>query len=151
VKIQIAKQPDGSGLLRCIRADGSATWQKQTKQAAHFALHDLTHYAVETVFGYQQGFWGLLAAGWDLEDVTGKGSRGPIPAEANEVERVVGLFDAERGSRAIWTVEEFNEFGPRSFTEAEIKAVRATRAELFRQWLQVSPGQQLELTFQPLH
>ncbi len=138
-------------MLRCVRADGSATWQKQTKQAAHFALHDLTHYAVETVFGYRQGFFGLLAGGWDLDDVTGKGARGPIPAEANEVERVVGLFDAERGSGAMWTVEEFNEFGPRVFTDAAIQSVRATRAELFRRWLEVRPGHQLELTFQPLH
>jgi len=151
LKIQIVKQADGSGVLRCIRADGSATWQKQTKQAAHFALHDLTHYAVETVFGYREGFFGLVAAGWNLEDTTGKGARGPIPAEANEVERVVGLFDTERGSGAMLTVEEFNEFGPRLFTETEIQSVRAIRAELFRQWFEVRPGQQLELAFEPLN
>jgi hypothetical protein len=151
LKIQIVKQADGSGVLRCIREDGSATWQKQTKHAAHFALHDLTHYAVETVFGYRQGFFGLVAGGWDLEDVTGKGTRGPIPPEANEVERIVGLFDAERGSGTMWTVADFNEFAPRMLTESEIQRVRATRAELFRQWFEVSPGQHIELTLEPLN
>ena len=39
-------------MLRCVRADGSATWQKQTdRHAAYFALHDLTHFAVETELG----------------------------------------------------------------------------------------------------
>jgi len=52
LQIEIAKQPDGAGILRCTRHDGSITWQKQTKRAAHFALHDLTHYAVETALSY---------------------------------------------------------------------------------------------------
>jgi hypothetical protein len=48
LQIEIAKQPDGAGVLRCVRQDGSVTWQKQTMHAAHFAVHDLTHFAVET-------------------------------------------------------------------------------------------------------
>ena len=73
LKIEIVKQPDGAGVLRCTRKDGSVTWQKQTKHAAHFALHDLTHYAVESTLGCRQGFFGLVAEGWDIEDTTGKG------------------------------------------------------------------------------
>ncbi len=46
--VQIAKRTDGSSVLRCTRADGSVTWQKQTRHAMHFALHDLTHFAVES-------------------------------------------------------------------------------------------------------
>jgi hypothetical protein len=93
--IEIAKRADGVGLLRCTRQGGSVTWQKQIKHAAHFALHDLTHYAVETALGYRRGFFGLIAAGCDLEDTTGKGARGHLPGEAIEVERIVGLFDSE--------------------------------------------------------
>src|SRR5712675_408963 len=102
LKIEIAKQPDGTGVIRCTRQDGSVTWQKQTKHAAHFALHDLTHYAVESALSYRRGFFGLIAEGWDVEDTTGNGARGPLSAEAIEVERIVGLFDAERGSGALW-------------------------------------------------
>src|SRR3984957_14106051 len=98
LQIEIAKQPDGAGVLRCIRQDGSVTWQKQTKHAAHFAVHDLTHLAVETVLSYRRGFFGLIAEGWDVDDTTGKGARGPLPGEAGEVEQIVGLFDSERGS-----------------------------------------------------
>lgn len=151
LRIEIVKQPDGAGVLRCTRKDGTVTWQKQNKHAAHFALHDLTHYAVETTLGYRLGFFGLIAAGWDVEDTTGKGARGALPMEAVEVEQIVGLFDAERGSGSLWTPEEFNQFAPRTLTAPltanNILGVRAARAGLFRKWAEVNPGQKLELTF----
>ncbi len=125
LKIEISKRADGAGVLHCIREDGSMTWQKQEKHGAHFALHDLKHYAVETALGYPRGFFGLIAEEWEFEDTTGKGAREPLPAEALEVERVVGLFDSERGSGMLWTAEEFNGFAPRALTDAEILKVRA--------------------------
>ena len=151
--VQITKKSDGSGVLRCVRADGSAAWQKQTdRHAAFFALHDLTHFAVETALGYRRGFFGLIAMGWEIEDTTGKGSRGPLPPEAGEVEGIVGLFDAERASGVIWTVDEFNEFGAmsgaRPLTADEIARVKKKRSELFQQWSAVEPGATLELQFE---
>jgi hypothetical protein len=147
LQIEITKRPDGAGVLRCIREDGSVTWQKQTaRQAAHFALHDLTHYAVETALGYKRGFFGLVADGWDLDDTTGKGARGALPTEAAEVERIVGLFDTERASGAIWSTEEFNGFAPRALTAEQIHSVRARRSELFQRWFALASGEKLELT-----
>jgi hypothetical protein len=147
VRIEIVKQPDGAGVLRCTRGNGSVTWQKQVKHAAHFALHDLTHYAVETALGYRRGFFGLIAEGWDVDETGGKSARGPVPPEAIEVERIVGLFDSERGSGTLWSADEFNQFAPRPLTEAEIQKVRALRSALFREWSAVAPGQKLELAF----
>jgi hypothetical protein len=147
LRIEISKRADGMGVLRCTRQDGSLTWQKQVKHGAHFALHDLTHYAVETTLGYRRGFFGLIAEGWDVEDTTGKGARGPLPAEAVEVERIVGLFDSERGSGVLWTGDEFNGFAPRALTDAEIGSVRSLRSRLFQQWSAIAPGQKLELQF----
>src|ERR1700733_13566672 len=147
LRIEISKRTDGAGVLRCIREDGSVTWQKQAKHGAYFALHDLTHYAVETALGYHRGFFGLIAEGWEVEDTTGKGARDPLPAEALEVERIVGLFDSERGSGMLWTAEEFNGFAPRALTDADIQKVRALRGELFRRWSAVVTGQKLELEF----
>jgi hypothetical protein len=147
LRIEILKQPDGAGVLRCTRQDGTVTWQKQTKHAAHFALHDLTHYSVETRLGYSHGLFGLIAEGWDIEDTTGKGTRGALPMEAVEVEQIVGLFDAERGSGTLWAPQEFNQFAPRPLTAEEILGIRSTRAALFRKWAETSPGQKLELTF----
>lgn len=153
MRVQITKKADGSGVLRCVRADGSVTWQKQTdRHAAFFALHDLTHFAVETALGYRRGFFGLIAEGWEIEDTTGKGARGPLPPQAGEAECIVGLFDAERAGGQIWTVEEFNDFGAvqglRALSVEEIVRVKKKRSELFQQWFAVEPGAALELAFE---
>src|SRR5580693_10474042 len=103
MRVQFTRRTDGSGVLRCVRDDGSVTWQKNDRHAAFFAVHDLTHFAVETVLGYRRGFFGLIAQGWDLDDTTGKGARGVLPAEAIEVEKIVGLFDSERASSVLWS------------------------------------------------
>jgi hypothetical protein len=147
LKIQMSKQKDGAVVLGCTRADASITWQRQTKHAAFFVLHDLTHYAVETTLGCRNGFFGLVSAGWDLEDTTGKGARGPLPAETVEVEKIVGLFDSERGSGVPWTVEEFNGFSPLPLTQEQIQGVRTLRGSLFQQWFALPSGQTLELQF----
>ncbi len=148
LRIQITKRTDGGGVLRCTRPDGSITWQKQTqRQATHFALHDLTHFAVESALGFKRGFYGLIAEGWDIDDTTGKGARGRLPEEAGEVERVVGLFDMERAGGVIYTAEEFNEHSPRPFTNDDLTRVRKLRGELFSKWFAVEPGRALELEF----
>jgi hypothetical protein len=145
--VEIAKRADGSGLLRCTRADGSVTWQKQkTHHALHFAFHDLTHFAVESTLAYRRGFFGLIAEGWEIEDTTGKGSRGPLPPEAGEVEHIVGMFDMERGSGVFITSEDFIH-SPRRLSDAEIAQVRACRGELFSRWSALAAGGTLELRF----
>ena len=146
--VQIAKRADGCGVLRCTRADGSVTWQKQTRHAAHFALHDLTHFAVESTLGFRRGFFGLIAEGWDIDDTTGKGDRGPLPREAVEVERIVGLFDTERASGVLLTAEDFASHAPRGLTEEEIVQVRTCRGELFSRWSALEPGGTMELRFE---
>jgi hypothetical protein len=149
VRVEIVKKPDGSGVLRCTRSDGSITWQKQSRHAAHFALHDLTHYAVEKTLGYKRAFFGLIAEGWNMDDVTGKGAQGPLPPEAIEAEGVVGVFDSERASGTLWTSEEFAQFAPRPLTVDQIQGIRAFRSTLFQQWREVQPGQTLVLNFEP--
>ncbi len=146
LRIQITKRSDGGGVLRCTRADGSVTWQKQTaRHAGHFALHDLTHFAVESTLGFRRGFFGLIAEGWDIDDTTGKGARGKLPKEAGEVEQIVGLFDMERASGVLLTAEDCKQYG-RPLTEEEIARVRKLRGELFTRWFAVEPGASLELT-----
>jgi hypothetical protein len=148
LNVQIVKRADGGGVLRCMRADGSVTWQKQkTQHAAHFALHDLTHFAVESTLGYRRGFFGLIAEGWEIEDTTGKGSRGALPPEAGEVELIVGMFDMERASGALVTAKDFAIHGPRPLSDQDIARVRTRRGEVFSRWFALEPGGTLELQF----
>jgi hypothetical protein len=148
VLVEIAKRKDGAGVMRCVRDDGSLTWQKQTERhAAYFALHDLTHFAVESVLGYRRGFFGLLSEGWDFDDTSGKGAKGRLPAEAGEVESLVGQFFMEPSCGARWTAEEFCDSLSRKLTEDELARVRRRRSELFAEWAAVEPGSVLNLKF----
>jgi hypothetical protein len=156
LRVRITKRPDGGGVVHCTRADGSVTWQKQDRHAGFFALHDLTHFAVETTLGFRQGFFGLVAAGWDLEDTTGKGKRGHLPDEALEVEQWVGMLDRERGGGTLWTAEEFNDVmrtasagkAVRQVSADDLIRLRARRSDLFQQWAAVTAGCSLELIFE---
>lgn len=159
--LQFTKRKDGRSVLRCVRPDGSSTWQRhQASQAAFFPIHDLTHYAVETVLGFHSGFFGLLAEGWEIEETTGKGDRGPLPDEAIEVEYIVGALSAERAGDPGLTAEEFNRLAfsfakargrprPRPLTNPELTQVRVRITELAMQWRALPPGETLELPFPP--
>ena len=155
--IQLTKRADGGAVLRCVRADGSATWQRHDgHQAAFFPLHDLTHLAVETTLGYRRGFFGLVAEGWDIEETGGKGAAGPLPAEAVAVEHLVGFLDVERATGALWTAADFAEqlasagvalARAEPLTDDELARVRERRRELLARWAAVAPGEVLELPF----
>jgi hypothetical protein len=157
--IQFTKRKNGGALLRCVRADGSTTWQRQDdNRAAFFPLHDLTHYAVETELGFSHGFYGLIADGWDIANTIGKSARGPLPDEAIEVEYIVGSLGAERAGDSSCTAEEFNQLAatfakttglpePRQLTDGDLTSVRSRIAELCAQWRNLEPGATLELAF----
>ncbi len=159
MRIRITKRKDGASTLVCRRADGSECWQKhERRQAAHFPLHDLTHYAAETVLECGAAFFGLVAAGWEFDDTTGKGARGRVPDEAIFVEHLVGLLDVERGTGAHWTADYLHEqlrvagvpmrqpVADR-LTESRLEEIRSVRADLFARWQMLPPDGTLELDF----
>lgn len=154
--IRIKKKKGGDAALSCVRADGSVTWQRQEGHLGRFfPLHDLTHYAVETVLGHRRGFYGLVADGWDLADFGSPWPKGPLPADMDPSEAIVGLLDAERAQGIRMNVADLLELkhGPamraatRGLTDEDLDAVRARRAELFARWDQLSEGETLELPF----
>jgi hypothetical protein len=159
VLIEFTKRADGRTVLRCVRADGSVTWQRNDDQHARFfPLHDLTHYAVETELGFAKGFFGLIAAGWNIDETTGKTPRGALPSEALEVEYVVSAFSAERAGGVGATAAEFNELAatfasakemppPRQLSDEDLARVRSRFDELAAKWRSLPTGATLELKF----
>jgi hypothetical protein len=157
--IRIKKKRDGSAALSCLRADGTVTWQRQDgAQGRFFPLHDLTHYAVETVLGRARGFYGLVSEGWNLTDFGRPWPRGPVPQEAASSELLVGFLDRERAAGTRWSAADFNASaasyfaehglsGACSVTDAELEQVRERRRELFAEWGALPPGDTLELVF----
>ena len=157
--IEIVKRTDGGAVLRCTRADGSVSWQSQQgKQATFFPLHDLTHYAVESVLGTSLAFFGLIAAGWEIDDTTGTGAHGALPDEAMFVEWVVGMLDVERGTGSRWDADAFQReivaaeprlaaLAERLLTTGLMDEIRLRRANLFDRWFALAPGDALTLHF----
>jgi hypothetical protein len=142
VKVQIEKKGDGASVMRCVRPDGSVTYQKhQGRQGAFFPVHDLTHFAVESEVPRLAGFYSLIASGWNMEDTTGKGARGPIPDDAIAVEKIVGRLDLERAGVASFTADDLG------LGEDELERVWRRIRELTSAWEELPPGGTLELTW----
>ena len=153
--IQLKKGRDGASTLACTRADGSRTWGRLHP---FFPLHDLTHCATESVLEFGEGFFGLVASGWNIDDFAAKGATKRLPLQAGWAESIVGILDQERGTGRILPTFEFNEalaeslrgqnFAAfRALKEEDLARVRALRARLFEQWHALPAGETLELKF----
>lgn len=153
--IELKKGRDGPTTLVCVRSDGTQTWGKV---ARFFPVHDLTHYAVESVLGFKEAFFGLLASGWNIDDFAARGVAARLPAEAVWAESIVGLLDLERGTGTEWTAEEFNTAlaeslrgqgrpGFRPVAADELARTRALRNDLQARWEGLPPGESLQVSF----
>ena len=161
--IRFKRNADGSAALTCTRADGSVTWQRQTGQRGLvFPAHDLTHFAVETALGSERGFYGLIAAGWEMGDFAAPWPRGPIPEEARQVELLVGLFEVERRMGGGWTAADLRAQGELyaaaqrsgrkaitmpALTDDDVSRIQALLQELLGRWDATPPDGTLELSF----
>jgi hypothetical protein len=141
------------------RADGTRTWQKRSGPTAEFfAVHDLTHYAVETTLGATRGFYGLVADGWALADFGTPWPRGRLPDEALAVELIVGYLDGARATGAALSADACSQAATAHFAAAERDvSIRITAAQLalvgervdalLRRWHGATTGNPLELDF----
>jgi len=155
MRIEIKKTKDGRANLACVRADGSRTW---AKLHPFFPVHDLTHCAVESVFGFSESFFALVAAGRELDDFQLAGTASWLPVEALWAECLVGLFDTERGSGELLDAAAFNEALQsilqrgdtppfRAVRDDELARVRALRSALTARWTATEPGDTLVVPF----
>jgi hypothetical protein len=157
--IRLERRKDGSVVSELRRPDGSSTWQKRAGPAAQFfAVHDLTHYAVETELGYRRAFYGLVAEGWDLSDFGTPWPRGPMPEDALPAEVIVGCFDTARAAHERLTADECNASvsqyfanaglpAPAPVTDESLARVRDRLSELVWRWHAMGPGESMELAF----
>jgi len=155
VLIQLKKGRDAPATLACVRADGTRTWGKEHP---FFPVHDLTHCAVESVLGFDQAFFGLIAQGWDIDDFAKPRASRTMPPQAILAEHVVGVFDRERALPAPMPSPEFNEMVSASLppvhretfqplTDAQISRVRALRGTLEARWHALPVGGTLVVEF----
>ena len=160
VKIKIKKKADGDAVVTFVRADGSAT-SGRLGSGGFCAVHDLTHYVVESTLGLRAGFYGLLAQGWDIPDFETKGAARQLPDESIVAECIVGqLTNAAFGGHEL-SVADFNWLvgqavaGVRpgastpTVSEETLQRMQEQLGELLAQWRALPPGAALELEYLP--
>src|SRR5215471_8719780 len=105
LKVRFTRGKDKKDVLAIVREDGSQSWQHQQPG---IPVHDLTHFAVESTLKLKNGFFGLLAQGWDITRLTAKDVRSILPLEGLWTEFVVGLVQTERLATEPLSASEFN-------------------------------------------
>lgn len=106
MRILFTKLTNERHALEVIRRDGSR--DRVELETKSLWLHDLTHFAVESEAGVQDGFWGLLASGKtmaEMNDRTGKG----IEAYAGEMQVIEMLVGAISGALSGVPLESVSE------------------------------------------
>ncbi len=153
-------KPKGTPVLTCVRADGSSTYSKSA-HGAFFGPHDLMHFAVETTLGLRQAFFGLIAAGWTIEQFAEPGAAARLPAEAIFAEHVVNLLMQEATYGPARDAAEFNRVlsqvmagenrssgsTVRVVTEDELRLIRERFAQLLGEFQALKLGETLDREF----
>jgi hypothetical protein len=159
--IKFAKHANRPSTMSCVRDDGSATWFTASAANADYSVsHDLLHYAVEAVLGYTTAFYGLVAAGRDLNDfgsTDGVTDDRSYSREAIDAERLVGLIQSltaggsspEFGALAdVWensAKTEDDRVVP--VTEAQLAEICLVWGRLVHHWQTIPVGGAMELSF----
>jgi hypothetical protein len=159
LRIELTKLAAGDAFLKCTRADGSISAQRNDqRRGVFFALHDLRHYAVESVLQSGHGFYGLISAGWEIADTTGKTNRGKLPEETLAIEHLVGMLDADETNSNRANAHDFNHYAAefasvnrlrfrQAITQDQLTKIRTLTVKLHRQWLDLEPGETMSLWF----
>lgn len=152
--IRVTKgKPGKPDTLTCRRPDGSTTWGRCPGPG----LHDLIHYAVESVLSLQHSFYGLVAAGHAISDFATPGAAKAVdlPLEAGQTEFVVGLLQTELAMGAPFDdlVQEVRSTCAAAKTEPpgylrheQVPDIRAAVRRLQAQWATTRPGEFMEMT-----
>lgn len=159
LQLRLKKGRDGRlASFALHRADGTATVMRNPHQ--FFPVHDLTHYAVENVRRHRRGFYGLVSDGWNFDDFGTPWPRGPLPADTDPAEFIAGMFDLERTTGSLMTVEDANEHLLRyaadhpgahcaPLDQDTLDEIRRRVHDYAAQWSHVPPGETLVLDYTP--
>lgn len=102
--IELNKHSNTRHLLIILRNDGSK--DEMLLETKSYLKHDLIHLAIERAAELQSGFWGLLAAGAEIEKLNAdaKSKKGQIPnSDIDIIEVIVGAFTRYLNGDATYT------------------------------------------------
>ena len=145
-------------LLTCVRPDGSNTSHEMPRQG--ILPHDAFHFVIETAFGWHDAFFGHVARGAALEQVTAKLHGQQLEwskiTQALQSESLVECLQAEQwgGAADLATFAQTliaacrrRGVAPPEITPEELERVRIALREFGAAWRPLAPGASLERTF----
>ena len=109
LKIYFRKINQHEHELRIQRVDG--TEEHQMCETRSFLVHDLTHFAFEAEAHLQNGFWGQVAAGRSLAELSDRESIRKLDpnSEMMRIEKVVAIFQGmAKGTAPESIIEIYN-------------------------------------------
>ncbi len=125
MRIRFTKVNDERHVLAIERADG--TRESVELETRSYLLHDLVHYAVEAEVPIEDGFWGLLARGTTLNELSDRTMANPISPGIALAERLVGPMQSVwngRLDRALY-MENVGSVVDEGFIERVLLRLRA--------------------------
>jgi hypothetical protein len=139
--------------LTCVRTDGSFS---TAELGPGLPYHDLAHFVVERAYGLRRGFFGHVACGYSLEDLSKKEVILGLDAESSVAEvlaRALGSL-----ATGACTLEQFpalaqeeltrlNLAPPGELTTEQARCMLEEYRGLLDRYDALPPGQALELSF----
>jgi hypothetical protein len=156
---ELKKRADAKAQLVLIREDGSHTAGTIGPAGGFGPVHDLTHFAIESTLGLDEGFLGMCASGWEIGDFEVKGTASKLPAEAVFAEIAAGELSRQLAMRQVSSLADFlwaidlslgkkaDGFHRPEITEEQFATILARINEEWTRWRALAPNETLQLTY----
>lgn len=155
--IRFIKENHDHYRLECVRRNKTMT--SSLHETSVSLKHDFLHYIVENSAGLGDGYFGIIAAGNDMDELTPKAMKacGVDPTEeCHAAEIVIVALQEALGHHAdalsvvAKAEQRCHEMGitpPAYLTSVFIDQALASFANLYEQWKKLSVGESVELPF----
>ena len=149
MRIAITKLTSDRHRLAIRRDDG--TEEAEELETRSFLLRDLVHYAVEAEAGIEDGFWGLLARGTTMAELSDRTRVFPYGEGIGLAEGLVGPMQSVWHGRLEIAryVENARPLAPALVDEAFVARVLSRLRGLWGHWRATPFRQAMELTWPP--
>lgn len=130
-----------------VTRKNAATSRVRLETKTYF-LHDICHFFVEKELNYKNGFWGMLAQGYDFTELSGK--ENVMTEELRFIEQIVGpvqmMVSGHINSTYFKEVPEY--LDTKLLENFSVEEVVDKIKECLLQWNKLSFGQSLSLQFE---
>ncbi len=155
MEIIFKKTGQDEHVLSCRRNDGTITW---SYVSSFFIIHDLCHYAVETILPLKKAFFGMIQGGTEITefDLPKEHRNILLTEEAFFAEQLVNLLNIEYSQGRMENfIEIFNAIYTNKdgfdlvslITEKKLGEIRNASNEVMQRWQSLHENETMTLLF----